>query len=800
MVSNGKGTPGTGQESIVFLVSGVLLAHQIVLLRQLALAQWAHVGYLVVGVALAGFGVAGVAVAQWGKKIVEHGSRATSASTVLFAASLLGGYLFLHWFRFDTEALAWRGLEVAKLALVSVVLSLPFFFGATVIALAFVLRRERVGRLYAMNLFGSALGALGGLALYAHGVAVVLAAGVGAGIVLAGVVRRKGLAAAGCGLGLVFLSLAAGGTPGPRMSESKDLARLLRQEGSQLLGTFRGMVSQIDVIDPGVMPVRYAPGLSMVSTAEVPEQLVVTRDGSTAGVLTRYGSEDELAFLDWTPAALALRCRRGDRLAILGIGAGYDALFGRYYGMELSGASEVDGSLVRFVQEEFPLLAVRRGVTETSARKFAESSQERERYDVIILGEGTGERAGLSGTQANFSHTVEAYGRVCTLLGEKGILSITVPTEDPPRSGLRVIATLARAAQDLGDGRRGRAHILAVRSQLYMTVLYSARPWGEGELAGIRRFCEARRFDLVWLPDMRPDEANRFMRYTEQIDGERRYRAKYYEAAREILTGDAERFFQSYPFDVGSVTDDRPFWHHHFRWAALKQILEMGRLGIGHLEFGYVSAVAFLAVIAVVAVIGTGLPLVVGGRGARVPGWAGGIGYFLAIGIAYMMVEMTTMYRIERAVGHPVLALAVTVSGFLFWSGLGSLASDRLDNKRRTIIAAGLASGILTALSPGTMGVEYAMGLAPAGACVVVFAGIGPLALAMGMMFPSGLAHFGRGDRRFIGWAYGANGFASVLAGAGTVLVAMAIGMRWTLAIAGATYFAAVALGAARKA
>ena len=99
MVSNGKGTPGTGQESIVFLVSGVLLAHQIVLLRQLALAQWAHVGYLVVGVALAGFGVAGVAVAQWGKKIVEHGSRATSASTVLFAASLLGGYLFLHWFQ-----------------------------------------------------------------------------------------------------------------------------------------------------------------------------------------------------------------------------------------------------------------------------------------------------------------------------------------------------------------------------------------------------------------------------------------------------------------------------------------------------------------------------------------------------------------------------------------------------------------------------------------------------------------------------------------------------------------------------
>ena len=52
--------------------------------------------------------------------------------------------------------------------------------------------------------------------------------------------------------------------------------------------------------------------------------------------------------------------------------------------------------------------------------------------------------------------------------------------------------------------------------------------------------------------------------------------------------------------------------------------------------------------------------------------------YFLAIGLAYLVLEIAFLSGIQRLLGDPVIGGAATVGGFLLCSGLGSLAADRI--------------------------------------------------------------------------------------------------------------------------
>ena len=61
---------------------------------------------------------------------------------------------------------------------------------------------------------------------------------------------------------------------------------------------------------------------------------------------------------------------------------------------------------------------------------------------------------------------------------------------------------------------------------------------------------------------------------------------------------------------------------------------------------------------------------------------------------------------------------------------------------------------------------------------------IAPLAFAMGLPFPLGLARLARTAPAFVPWAWGLNGCASVIAAIAALLVAIESGLTATLLIA----------------
>ncbi len=218
-----------------------------------------------------------------------------------------------------------------------------------------------------------------------------------------------------------------------------------------------------------------------------------------------------------------------------------------------------------------------------------------------------------------------------------------------------------------------------------------------------------------------------------------------------------------------------------------------------YLEPGYLMLLAALVQGAVLALLLIILPLMTSLRSLRgQKGRFATFGYFLMLGVGFMMLEMALLGRLILYLAHPIYAAAAVIAAFLIFAGVGSRLSAGWNvSEQRIRVCAGMAVVALGSL--------YAMGLgrwlavsqsAPLPARFVIAAlTIAPLAVAMGHLFPSGLRQLGRSVPALVPWAWAANGFASVLAAVGTPLLAMHLGFLRVGFIAAGCYLLAVLAG-----
>jgi len=167
------------------------------------------------------------------------------------------------------------------------------------------------------------------------------------------------------------------------------------------------------------------------------------------------------------------------------------------------------------------------------------------------------------------------------------------------------------------------------------------------------------------------------------------------------------------------------------------------------------------------------------------------LGYFSAIGAGYMFLEMGCMQKLVLFLGHPVYSAATVIAGFLVFSGIGSMASDMLGRRPEAACTAGAAVvALIAASSPWLLdaAIHAAMRLPDWQKFPLGMLFIAPLAFPLGMFFPLGFRHLMKSDEDLAPWAWGANGFASVLATVGAPLLAMRIGFSGLATVAAACY------------
>jgi len=159
--------------------------------------------------------------------------------------------------------------------------------------------------------------------------------------------------------------------------------------------------------------------------------------------------------------------------------------------------------------------------------------------------------------------------------------------------------------------------------------------------------------------------------------------------------------------------------------------------------------------------------------------------YFSLIGGGFFFIEMALIQKMILFLGHPVYSISVIISTLLVFSGIGSYLSDRLFKGRYQICLSTILITLITCIYILTMDNLFQelirLNFGPR-LCVVIFLAA-PLGFFMGIPFPAGLSILKEQDRFSISWAWGINGFFSVISILLATLLAIIFGFRSVLMV-----------------
>lgn len=769
----------------VLLLSGAVVAFEILLVRVFAIEQFHHVAYMAIGVAMLGFGASGTLLALAPPR-PERAERWFARGAVLAAVAFAASPWLARRIPLDATQLLWDGRQWLRLGGMYALLALPFGLAGGTMLLALA-RATRPGRLYGASFGGAGLGAVAALAaasLLAPGRAVSIAAilAAGAALIVARATAER-LAAAGAAALAVLLPARLAVSP------YKAITQVSSYPAAQRVLERPGPVGWLVAVRAPAF--RFAPGLSLGYQGRFPPQTALFVDGELAGAATDWSAAGAQEVLDWVPAAAPYALSGRRTVLVLGSAAGFEVPAALAHGVQRVVAVDLHAGLVAAARLD-GLPAERVDWIVGDARAFVARSGER--FDVIALGPGAGDRAGTGGLHAlneDFLHTVEAYRGDLDRLAASGVLAITRWLEAPPRSGVRVILTLAEALRQSGaDVARA---LVVLRSWNSVTVL--ARPAGftPTDVAALEAWCRARWFDIDWRPGLAaPAPEFHF------VDDPVLFRAARAAAGGRVA---ADRFTARYLFRVAPASDARPYPHQFVGLAAWRSFVARGRgTWAAFAELGYVALVATLAQSALLAALLIGLPVAARSRRALPdPSVAFRrrrlVAYFAAIGLAYLAAEIAAIQQLTLLLGHPVYAVTAALAVMLACSGAGSAWSDRWEpSAARTACA--VSALLIGLLATGLLPLVHAAQPAPIAARAALgVVALAPAAALMGMPFPLGLRALAMSDQRRIALAWASNGYASAVAAPLAALISVELGSPVLLALAALGYALAALLG-----
>lgn len=802
----------------IFLVSAGILLLQICLTKIFSFILWYHFGFLAISSALLGFSASGVYLTLRPGVLQRSPQRAIGVlamvsglvSLAVFALVLRLQFNPLHILAFKAPNSVVPDLvELANFAGFVAVLMVPFFFMGLMVSIAIASEPARVGRIYFANLLGSGVGCLVSipvLDVIGGDKAVVICAALVA-LSGAGFLRR------GAALGPVAVAglILAIGFVGPadwfplKSPRSKPLASVPHED--RICHDWTSL-ARVDFYE--MKGERKADGLwglsSSVSSADlvtkhVPPRKGIVIDAWAMTSITKLEGEPrgnpKLKFIEYLPATLVYRLmgERVPRVVALGAGGGLDVLSALYFGAAHVTGVEINSSIVDAVRGRFADFAgnlyARPDVTilNDEGRHFLEKSEAQ--FDIVqVSGVDTysSTQAGSYALSENFLYTREAFDCYFRRVKDDGILTLTrwympSPWSGLPRFSMRlaVLAWDALAAQGIEDPSK---HMVFAQSGRFTVILLKKQPFSREELDKLEAAAVRYDYGFFHLPG-RKATLNRAFADDPKM---KKAVAQVGQFDAFFSAPDKQAFVDDYYFDVSAPTDDRPFFFELYKWRSILDaesfVGDAGITGQGILFILFGE----LLVLSTVFVL---LPLLVlRRRQLEVPGRYSLLTYFSCLGLGYILVEIVLSQRFILFLGHPIYALSVVLAGLLFFSGLGSLAAAKI----------GLQGGRaqrLAILGILVVGGAYVFGLPvlfqrflhadTAFRVGLSFLLLAPLGFLMGMPFPLGITRLQ--DRgQVVAWAWGVNGYFSVLGSVLSIILGLAFGFTWVLVIALGVY------------
>ena len=187
------------------LLSAGIIAYEIVLMRLFAITQWHHFAFMIISIALLGYGVSGTVLAFARTWLLARFRLAWQVHAALFAIGAPVAFALAQRLPLNPLEILWAPRQLVYLAATGLVLMIPFLCGANAIGLALARFDGGIGRVYRSDLIGAGLGATAAIvALFALLPEDCLRLIAGLGLAAAAVASAR----LGVGLGLAVAAVA----------------------------------------------------------------------------------------------------------------------------------------------------------------------------------------------------------------------------------------------------------------------------------------------------------------------------------------------------------------------------------------------------------------------------------------------------------------------------------------------------------------------------------------------------------------------------------------------------------------
>lgn len=754
----------------VALLSSLLLGLQIVWMQALGYAQGHHLAYVVLAIALLGFGAGGSLLTLWSrpaslKKLFVPCLLLCALATALLpqvARTLLMGL--------EVDLLLVDHSQWLRLVALGGVMFLPFFLGAAALTIAFSLGAATIGPLYAANLAGSAAGAGASLGLLHFVLPEQIMPWLAWIALLAALPARPGKAV----FLLTTLTVGAAVALSPPLPRSpyKSLSYALQLPGVERQGPLPHPMGRIDIVKSPVQ--RFAPDLSLQYTGSVPAPPHLFVDGETAGQLL-HPADPAALILAETPRALIFAVEPLHSLLCLDPG-------GTPF-LNLAAAHDIQTVAVephpRIATLTAPLIDTKTILLRQADPRLFLARADLPPLDLILFPERGmfGGPTGLQTLGEDTLFTTEALSSALQLLTPTGRLAFNVWLDQPLRHAPRLVHLIAQSLRATGI-QQPADHVTIVRGWGSLTILASRQQFSMETLKAVTLFAEVKGFDVLWPPG----------------HGERRHGSPgdpLEKILGELLDDHPEHLIRTYPFDLRAPTDDRPFFH---------QFLHMGQYDpdlnfLSMSERGPVFLLALLLLLTMAVVLLVFAPLYpLRASLSRAPFT---LLFFTGLGAGFMIFEVALIQRFTLLWGSSVTSAALVITALLCGMSIGSWYSRWLPI--RPVMLAGLTLGIaaMQVLLPTILSPIIAHLLTTA-TIIRVGGGMTLLvlcAIPLGLPFPLGIRLLDRDAPGQIPWACGIDSALAVLTAPAAALLALHAGYS-SLAAAATVAYLLAALGA----
>ncbi|MBW2443923.1 MAG: hypothetical protein JRH12_25880 [Deltaproteobacteria bacterium] len=790
----------------IFIVSFSTLAFEVLLTRVFAIGQWNHLSFMVISIALFGFGASGTFLSLL--EVFRETRRRPWADHLplsmllfLFSVGAIASFLAVIHMPLDYFRLPVEPLQSIYLLAAYLCLSFPFFVSGLLIAIGYTTAPEKAGLVYFTAMAGSALGALvpvfllpcmgeGKLIIMSAAIPLIPAAGAAAkklfsraktsagDSVLPGVMLGCNLAA----MAIIVWLLSTANPSLARVSPSpyKGLGQILQFPNTRVLESNSTIRGRFDRVQTPYM--RFAPGLSLKYTHSLPRQDVIYKDGDNPLVLydlaDKEGSRFAVNMLSF--AAYRLKPAPADVLVVQqGGGSAVSCA------MAADAASitiiEQNRSIANILRQHYPGLQV----VNRDPRVFL--AQRSDQYDIIQIENWGASLPGAAALNQEHLFTIEAFREYWDHLKAGGLVSISRKLLLPPSDSLRLWGTAYKALKEVSI-HQPRDHLALIRNFDTFTLLISRSPI---DTAALTEFASSRNFDLVFLRGMDPDMANRYHVFPKPFH--------HLELTRLLdawTKGRPEDYYQQYLLDVRPQSDRRPFPGRFMKWPRVKQLYESlgNRFYALFLSGEVVIAVVFgeALILSVFLLI---LPVALITRKISQP-TVSQTSFFFGLGAGFMFVELYLIKYFILIFGDPIISFTLVVSAILVFSSLGGLCThSRVKLNVRSALLA-LIGGLIPVAVILELMADYLLAISLVWRYVIALLLILPLGLLMGMPFPLGMRYLLTNPvQRAYAWSV--NGCSSVLSSVIAAQFAISFGIP-TIVIAGIVAYL-VAMVAVRK-